>query len=192
MKFMEERILKDGQVCPGEILKVDSFLNHQLDLPFLDEIGKTFYERYKDAGITKIVTVETSGIAIACMTALRFGVPVVFAKKSRKRDPSDDLYVSTAHSYTHKRNFNITLSREYLTAKDKVLLVDDFMARGEAMRALISICHTAGAEIAGIGIAIEKGFQGGGDALRSQGYEVTSCAVIDRMDDRSVVFRPGT
>ncbi len=192
MKFMEERILKDGQVRPGEILKVDSFLNHQLDLAFLGEIGKVFYEHYRDAGITKIVTIETSGIPIACMAALCFGVPVVFGKKSRKVNPEDDVYVSTCHSYTHKRNFNITLSKEFLTSRDRVLLVDDFMARGEAMKALISICHTAGAQVAGIGIAIEKGFQGGGDDLRSRGYDIVSCAVIDRMDDQSLVFRPGT
>lgn len=192
MKFMEDRILKDGQVRPGEILKVDSFLNHQLDVAFLQEIGKAFYERYKDAGITKIITVEASGIAIACITAQYFGVPVVFAKKAKSKNLDGDLFVSTAHSYTYARNFNITLSRKFLTSKDRVLLIDDFMARGEAMKALISICHTAGASIAGIGIAIEKGFQGGGDALRDQGYDLTSCAVIDRMDEKTLVFRPGT
>jgi len=192
MKFMEDRILKDGQVRPGEILKVDSFLNHQLDVAFLKEIGQAFYDRYKDAGITKIVTVEASGIAIASITALFFNVPVVFAKKAKSKNLDGDLYVSTAHSYTYQRNFNITLSRKFLTSADRVLLIDDFMARGEAMKALISICHTAGAEIAGIGIAIEKGFQGGGDALRAQGYDLTSCAVIDRMDEKALVFRPGT
>ena len=192
MKFMEDRILKDGQVRPSEILKVDSFLNHQLDVAFLKEIGQAFYDRYKDAGITKIVTVEASGIAIASITALFFNVPVVFAKKAKSKNLDGDLYVSTAHSYTYQRNFNITLSRKFLTSADRVLLIDDFMARGEAMKALISICHTAGAEIAGIGIAIEKGFQGGGDALRAQGYDLTSCAVIDRMDEKALVFRPGT
>ena len=192
MKFLEDRILKDGQVRPGEILKVDSFLNHQLDVQLLQEIGKAFYDHYKDAGITKIITVEASGIAIACMAGLYFRVPVVFAKKAKSKNLDGDIYVSTVHSYTYKRNFNITLAKKYLTDKDTVLLVDDFLARGVAMKALISICHTAGARIGGIGIAIEKGFQGGGDSLRSQGYDLLSLAVIDNMDDNSITFRPGT
>ncbi len=192
MKFLEDRILKDGQVRPGEILKVDSFLNHQLDVELLQEIGRAFYEYYKDKGITKIITVEASGIAIACMAGLFFKVPVVFAKKAKSKNLDGDLYVSTAHSYTYGRNFNITLAKKFLSEKDTVLLIDDFMARGEAMKALISICHTSGAKIAGVGIAIEKGFQGGGDALRQQGYDLLSLAVIDKMDENSLVFRPGT
>ena len=187
MNFLEERIKRDGQVRAGNILKVDSFLNHQLDTELLDKIGQAFYEKYKDRGITRILTVEASGIAIACATAHYFKVPVVFAKKAKSRNLDGDLYTSTVHSYTYGRDYNVTLSKKFLNADDKVLLVDDFLAVGKAMHGLIDICSQAGCEIAGIGIAIEKGFQEGGHVLRDAGYDVTSIAVIRAMDEENGV-----
>ncbi len=190
MKLLEERILKDGQVRPGEILKVDSFLNHQLDVDLLQEIGKAFYERYKDAGITRILTVEASGIAIACPTANFFHVPVVFAKKAKSKNLDGELYTSTVHSYTYGKDYTVTLSKKFLGPNDKVLLVDDFLAVGKAMNGLLDICAQAGAEVAGIGIAIEKGFQPGGKELREKGYDVCSLAIVESMDDEgNITFR---
>lgn len=189
MKFMEERILRDGQVRPGNILKVDNFLNHQLDVALLNEVGKAFYDRYKDKGITKILTVEASGIAIACMTANYFNKPVVFAKKSKSRNLDGDLYTSVVHSYTYGIDNTVTLAKKFLGPDDKVLIVDDFLANGKAVNGLLDICAQAGAEVAGIGIAIEKGFQGGGDDLRARGYDVLSLAIVDEMSDDSIVFR---
>lgn len=190
MNFLEERILRDGQVRPGEILKVDSFLNHQLDVSLLDEVGRTFYEKYRDSGITRILTIEASGIAIAMMTGRYFGVPVVFAKKAKSKNLDGELYTSKVHSYTYGKDYDITLSKKFLGSTDRVLLVDDFLAAGKAMNGLIDICHQAGAEIGGIGIAIEKGFQPGGERLRSEGYDVTSIAIVDSMsDDGSITFR---
>ena len=181
MKFLEERILKDGQVREGNILKVDSFLNHQLDIALLDRIGETFYELFADCGITRVLTVEASGIAIAAMTARHFKVPAVFAKKVGSKNLDGDLYRSVVHSYTYGRDYDITLSKKFLTAADTVLIVDDFLAVGKATRGLLDICSQAEAKVAGIGIAIEKGFQGGGDELRAQGYDVRSLAVIESM-----------
>lgn len=189
MKFMEDRILKDGQVRPGNILKVDSFLNHQLDITLLNEVGKAFYERFKDKGVTKILTVEASGIAIACMTANYFGTPVVFAKKSKSRNLDGDLYTSVVHSFTYGIDNTVTLSKKFLGADDKVLIVDDFLANGKAVNGLLDICRQAGAEVVGIGIAIEKGFQRGGDDLRERGYDLLSLAVVDEMSDTGIVFR---
>ncbi|WP_051234217.1 xanthine phosphoribosyltransferase [Butyrivibrio sp. NC3005] len=189
LNFLEERIEQDGQVRAGNILKVDSFLNHQLDVVLLDQIGKTFYEKYKNQNITRVLTVEASGIAIACMTAQYFGVPVVFAKKAKSKNLDGDLYVSTVHSFTYDRDYEVTLSKKFLSNKDKVLLVDDFLAVGKAMNGLLDICNQAGATVAGIGIAIEKGFQGGGDKLRSEGKSVTSIAIIDEMTEDGIKFR---
>ena len=189
MKFMEDRILKDGQVRPGNILKVDSFLNHQLDITLLNEVGKAFYERFKDKGVTKILTVEASGIAIACMTANYFGTPVVFAKKSKSRNLDGDLYTSVVHSFTYGIDNTVTLSKKFLGADDKVLIVDDFLANGKAVNGLLDICRQAGAEVVGIGIGIEKGFQRGGDDLRERGYDLLSLAVVDEMSDTGIVFR---
>ena len=189
MKFMEDRILKDGQVRPGNILKVDSFLNHQLDITLLNEVGKAFYERFKDKSVTKILTVEASGIAIACMTANYFGTPVVFAKKSKSRNLDGDLYTSVVHSFTYGIDNTVTLSKKFLGADDKVLIVDDFLANGKAVNGLLDICRQAGAEVVGIGIAIEKGFQRGGDDLRERGYDLLSLAVVDEMSDTGIVFR---
>lgn len=190
MKFLEDRIRREGQIRPGNILKVDCFLNHQLDVTLLDEIGRAFYEKYKDRGITRILTIEASGIAIACMTARYFNVPVVFAKKAKSKNLDGDVYTSVVHSFTYGRDYDITLAKKFLGSQDTVLLVDDFLAVGKAMNGMLDICRQAGAHVAGIGIAIEKGFQSGGAALRQAGYDLTSLAIVDSMgDDGSIVFR---
>lgn len=183
MRLLEERIKEDGQVRPGNILKVDSFLNHQLDVSLLEQLGKEFFERFKDKGITRILTIEASGIALACLAAQYFKVPVVFAKKAKSKNLDGELYTSTVHSFTYGKDFTVTLSKKFLTKDDTVLLIDDFLAVGKAMRGLIDICGQAEANIAGIGIAIEKGFQSGGKELREMGFDVYSLAIIDEMDD---------
>ena len=183
MKLLEERIRKDGQVRPGNILKVDSFLNHQLDVELLEQLGKAFYEEFKDKGITRILTIEASGIALACLAAQYFKVPVVFAKKAKSKNLDGELYSSTVHSFTYGKDFTVTLAKKFLSKEDTVLLIDDFLAVGKAMRGLIDICNQAEANIAGIGIAIEKGFQSGGRELREAGYEVYSLAIVDEMTD---------
>ena len=183
MNFLEERILKDGQVREGDILKVDSFLNHQLDIALLEQIGDAFYEHFKDRKITRVLTVESSGIAIAYPVARRFGVPAVFAKKSRSMNLDGDLYTSIVHSYTYNVDNVVTLSRQYVHPGDRVLIVDDFMANGKAVQGLMDICGQAGAEVAGIGIAIEKGFQNGGRLLREAGLDLYSLAIVDSMSD---------
>ena len=191
MELLEQRIREQGQVRPGNILKVDCFLNHQLDVELLDEIGKEFYRLYKDEGINKILTIEASGIAIACMTARYFHVPVVFAKKAKSKNLDGEVFTSVVHSYTYGRDYDITLARKFLGPQDKVLIVDDFLAVGKAMNGLLDICKQAGAQVGGIGIAIEKGFQPGGAALRAAGYRVTSLAIVDGMgNDGSLEFRP--
>lgn len=187
MKLLEERIKEDGQVRPGNILKVDSFLNHQLDVALLEQLGKEFYEKFKDKNITRILTIEASGIALACLTAQCFNVPVVFAKKAKSKNLDGELYTSTVHSYTYGKDFTVTLSKKFLSKDDTVLLIDDFLAVGKAMRGLIDICNQAEAEIAGIGIAIEKGFQSGGKELREAGYDVYSLAIIDEMSDDGMI-----
>ena len=183
MKLLEERIRKDGQVRPGNILKVDSFLNHQLDVELLEQLSKAFYEEFKDKGITRILTIEASGIALACLAAQYFKVPVVFAKKAKSKNLDGELYTSTVHSFTYGKDFTVTLAKKFLSKEDTVLLIDDFLAVGKAMRGLIDICNQAEANIAGIGIAIEKGFQSGGRELREAGYEVYSLAIVDEMTD---------
>ena len=183
MRLLEERIKEDGQVRPGNILKVDSFLNHQLDVSLLEQLGKEFFERFKDKSITRILTIEASGIALACLAAQYFKVPVVFAKKAKSKNLDGELYTSTVHSFTYGKDFTVTLSKKFLTKDDTVLLIDDFLAVGKAMRGLIDICGQAEANIAGIGIAIEKGFQSGGKELREMGFDVYSLAIIDEMDD---------
>lgn len=190
MNFLEERILKDGQVREGDILKVDSFLNHQLDIALLEQIGDAFYEHFKDRKITRVLTVESSGIAIAYPVARRFGVPAVFAKKSRSMNLDGDLYTSIVHSYTYNVDNVVTLSRQYVHEGDRVLIVDDFMANGKAVQGLMDICGQAGAEVAGIGIAIEKGFQNGGRLLREAGHDLYSLAIVDSMSgDGTISFR---
>ena len=189
MRFMEERILKDGQVRPGDILKVDSFLNHQLDVAFLAEAGKAFYEHFGGNGINKILTVEASGIALSCMSAQYFQIPVLFAKKAKSRNLDNDLYTAVARSYTYGIDNTLIVSKRFLTSDDHVLIMDDFLANGNAVSGLLEQCAQAGASVAGIAIAIEKGYQGGGDALRSKGYDVFSLAIIDEMNESGIRFR---
>lgn len=188
MKLLEDRILKDGKIGAGNVLKVDSFLNHQIDAPFIFELGKEFYRLYKDEGITKILTIEASGIGIACLTAIHFGVPVVFAKKTETNNISGDVYTSEVYSYTHERTYNIRLSKEFLNADDRVLIIDDFLAKGSALLALLKLVESAGASVAGAGIVIEKAYQSGGDIVRSRGIRVESLARIASMDDGKVKF----
>ncbi|MBQ7653893.1 MAG: xanthine phosphoribosyltransferase [Clostridia bacterium] len=183
MRLLEERILKDGKVYPGSVLKVDGFLNHQIDVGLLREIAKEFFNLYKDEGITKVLTIEASGIAIACMTAEEFGVPVLFAKKSKTNNISNDVYSSVVESYTHGTLNNIIVSKEYLHSDDKVLIVDDFLAQGNALKGLIELVKLAGAEVVGAGIVIEKAFQPGGDEIRATGVRVESLARVKSMTD---------
>ena len=190
MELLKNKILTEGRVFPGQILKVDGFLNHQIDVALMDRIGEEFYAAYRDRGITRILTIESSGIAIACSVARSFGVPVLFAKKSRSLNLGNDLYTVTVTSYTYKKDYQVTISRKYLSAEDHVLIVDDFLATGNAMLGLIQLCRDAGATVEGVGICIEKGFQDGGKLLRDQGISVTSLAIIDEMtDDGKIIFR---
>ena len=189
MKLLEQRILEEGQVRAGNVLKVDCFLNHQLDVALLDEIGGEFYRIFQNDGINKILTIEASGIAIACMTEKHFHVPVVFAKKAKSRNLDGDVFTSTVHSYTYDRDYDITLSKKFLGPQDKVLIVDDFLANGKAMWGLLDVCGQAGCTVGGIGICIEKGFQTGGAELRQAGYKLASLAIIDQMSDTGLTFR---
>lgn len=189
MKLLEERIIQEGQVRPGNVLKVDCFLNHQLDVDLLDKVGEEFYRIFKDDGINKILTIEASGIAIACMTSRHFNVPVVFAKKAKSKNIDVEVYTSTVHSYTYGRDYDITLSKKFLSPSDKVLILDDFLANGKAMKGLLDVCAQAGATVGGIGICIEKGFQPGGAELRAAGYKLASLAIVDTMTDDQLTFR---
>lgn len=183
MKLLEERIARDGRVIGSEILKVDSFLNHQIDVELLDEIGKELYRLFGNEEITKVITIEASGIAIGCAAARYFKVPCVFAKKARSLNIGRDTYTARVHSFTYDNDYDITMSQSYLSSDDKVLIVDDFLANGAALRGLISICEQAGASIGGIGICIEKGFQPGGEEIRAMGYPLQSLAVIESMSE---------
>ncbi len=190
MNILEEKIVNEGRVYAGNVLKVDSFLNHQLDVELLDELANNFYEKYKNKGITKILTIEASGIAVACSCARLFKIPVLFAKKAKSLNIGNEVYVSRVSSYTYGTDYDITISTRYLGREDKVLIVDDFLALGNATKGLVDLCNQAGAKIEGICICIEKGFQAGGDDLRKMGYEVTSLAIIDDMaDDGTITFR---
>ena len=191
MNFLEERILKDGIVKEGNILKVDSFLNHQMDVELIDEIGKEFYRRFSHKKITKILTIEASGIAIAYAAARQFGVPMVFAKKAKSINIDGDMYTTEVESFTHKNKNQVIVSKRFLNADDRVLIVDDFLANGCALQGLISITEAAGATVEGIGIAIEKGFQYGGRSIRNLGYQLESLAIVESMDaeNKTVVFR---
>lgn len=191
MKLLEERILKDGQVRPGNVLKVDCFLNHQLDVELLDDIGAEFKRIFGEDGVNKILTIEASGIAIACMTARHFDVPVVFAKKAKSKNIDGDVFTSKVQSFTYGKEYEITLAKKFLGPEDRVLILDDFLANGKAMRGLLDVCKQAGATVAGIGVCIEKGFQNGGAELRSEGYKLASLAIVDHMDDDgSLTFSP--
>ena len=191
MNFLEKRILKDGVVKEGNVLKVDSFLNHQMDVSLLDEIGKELYTRFKDAGVTKILTIEASGIAIAYACAQHFGVPFVFAKKSKSVNIDGDVYSAEVESFTHKCTNRVIVSKKFIQPGERILIVDDFLANGCALQGLISIVESAGAQVCGIGIAIEKGFQNGGEKIRGLGYRLESLAIVESMDaeNKTVAFR---
>ena len=191
MNFLEERILKDGIIKEGNVLKVDSFLNHQMDVKLLDEIGEEFYRRFKDLKITKILTIEASGIAIAYAAARCFGVPMVFAKKSKSINIDGDMYTAEVESFTHKNKNTVIVSKKFLNSDDKLLIIDDFLANGCALQGLISIAESAGATVEGIGIVIEKGFQFGGRSIRNLGYRLESIAIVDSMDSekQTINFR---
>lgn len=185
MNFLEERIIKDGIIKPGNVLKVDMFLNHQIDINLLDQMGQEFFNRFKNKKITKILTIEASGIGIACMTARYFNVPVVFAKKTQTVVQDDDKYVADVASYTHKVTNHVFVSKKYIKNNDQVLIIDDFMAHGQAALGLIDIVKQGGGNVVGIGIAIEKGFQNGGKELRDAGYQLESLAIVESMDDQT-------
>lgn len=189
MELLKERIRKDGQVRAGNILKVDCFLNHQVDVSLLDEIGAEFRRLFADEEVTKILTIEASGIAVACMTAMHFRVPVVFAKKAKSKNLDGDVYTAKVHSFTYGKDYDITVAKKFLSPEDNVLIVDDFLANGKAMQGLLDVCRQAGCTVAGIGICIEKAFQEGGELLRKEGYHVESLAMIDHMDEISIDFR---
>ena len=185
MKILQERILRDGVVKPGDVLKVDSFLNHQLDIELLEQIGQEFHRRFADKPVTKVLTIESSGIAIAYPVAKAFGVSLVFAKKRQSVNLDGDLYVAEIESFTHKVTDTVIVSKKFLAAGDHVLIIDDFLANGCALQGLISIVESADATVEGLGIVIEKGFQEGGDRMRNLGYHLESLAIIDAMDDKT-------
>ena len=189
MQLLKERILKDGVVKPGNVLKVDSFLNHQMDIDLINEIGKEFRRRFPSDKITKILTIEASGIGIACIVAQYFGVPVVFAKKTQSINIDGEVYHTKVESFTHKRTYDVILSKKFLNEDDHVLIIDDFLANGCAMLGLIDLVKGSGATIEGAGVVIEKGMQNGGDLIRSQGVHLESLAIIDSMTDTSLTFR---
>lgn len=194
MNFLEERIVKDGVVKPGNVLKVDSFLNHQMDIALLEEIGREFHRRFQDKPVTKVLTIEVSGIGIAAFVAKEFGVPMVFAKKSKSINIDGEMYVAEVESFTHKNKNQVIVSKKFLGAGDHVLIIDDFLANGCALQGMISIVESAGATVEGCGIVIEKGFQIGGRVIRNLGYQVESLAIIDGMDAEqgTITFREQT
>lgn len=185
MQLLKERIRRDGKIKTGNVLKVDSFLNHQMDIALFQELGKEFKRRFADAEINKILTIEASGIGIACVVAQSFGVPVVFAKKTKTKNIAGDVYTSQVESFTHGRVYDIIVSKEFLGTGDKVLLIDDFLANGKALEGLAKLVDDSGAELVGAGIVIEKGFQVGGEILRSRGIRLESLAIVERMDEET-------
>lgn len=191
MNFLEERIVKDGKVKPGNVLKVDSFLNHQMDISLMEEIGREFHRRFENKTVTKVLTIEASGIGIACFVAKEFGVPMVFAKKSHSINIDSEVYVAEVESFTHKNKNNVIVSKQFLNSDDHILIIDDFLANGCALQGLIAIAKSAGASVEGIGIVIEKGFQIGGQVIRNLGVQLESLAIIDAMDAETgtVTFR---
>lgn len=190
MKLLEQRIAKDCKVLPGNVLKVDMFLNHQIDIELINEIGKEFKRLFSDCDITKILTIEASGIGIACICAQYFSVPVLFAKKGVHKNIGNSFYTSTVYSYTKEKSYEIAVSKDYLSSDDRILIIDDFLANGQAVLGLKSIIEQAGASLEGVGVVIEKGFQSGGGLLREKGIRVESLAIIDQMQDKeNLVFR---
>lgn len=189
MKLLEDRIVKDGKVIGTDILKVDMFLNHSIDPVLADEMAKEFYNLFKDCGITKILTVEASGIAIAILAARYFNVPMVFAKKGAHRNVGNDIHIAKCHSYTRGTEYQLSVSKSYLNSDDKILIIDDFLADGNACNAMMELIALAGAELKGIGICIEKGFQLGGKLLREQGIMLRSLAIVDEMSENGISFR---
>lgn len=182
MNFLEERIVKDGIVKEGNVLKVDSFLNHQMDISLFNQMGAEFKKRFEGKNINKILTIEASGIGIACVAAMHFNVPVVFAKKAKSINIDGDMYIAEVESFTHKCKNQVIVSKKFLSENDHVLIIDDFLANGCALQGLISIINQAGGTVEGIGIAIEKGFQNGGKIIRNLGYQLESLAIVDSMD----------
>ena len=189
MLYLEERIRKDGQVRAGNILKVDSFLNHQMDPEVYREMGKEFYRLFGGEGVTKILTIEASGIGIACVAAQFFGCPAIFAKKSRTKNIDGQVLTSQVESYTHGGSYTVMVAKRFLGPGDRVLILDDFLARGSALRGLIQIVEQSGASLAGCGVALEKGFQEGGAQLRRQGIRVESLAIVEEMGEDGITFR---
>ena len=191
LNFLEERIVKEGIVKEGDVLKVDSFLNHQMDIRLFDQIGEEFKKRFEGTPINKILTIEASGIGIACVAARQFDVPVIFAKKSKSINIEGEVYVAEVESFTHKCKNQVIVSKKFLNPDDNVLIIDDFLANGCALQGLISIVTSAGANVAGIGIVIEKGFQTGGQIIRNLGYHLESLAIVDEMDAATgnIIFR---
>ena len=191
MQLLKDRIRKDGKIKEGNVLKVDSFLNHQMDVKLFQEIGKEFKRRFADEEITKILTIEASGIGIACVAAEVFNVPVVFAKKTQTKNIAGDVYTTKVESFTHGRVYDIIVSKEFLGKGDKVLLIDDFLANGKALEGLAQLVQDSGAELVGAGVVIEKGFQRGGDAIRAKGIHLESLAIVESMNDKTgeIVFR---
>ena len=191
MNFLEERIAKDGVVKPGNVLKVDSFLNHQMDISLMEEMGREFKRRFADKHVTKVMTIEASGIGIAAFVAKEFGVPMVFAKKSKSINIDGEMYVAEVESFTHKNRNQVIVSKKFLNEDDHIIIIDDFLANGCALQGLISIAKDAGATVEGLGIAIEKGFQVGGSIIRNLGYQLESLAIVDAMDAETgtITFR---
>lgn len=188
MHLLKEKILAEGKVVGNDIVKVDSFLNHQIDINFLNVIGREFHQRFKEEAVTKILTVEASGIAVACIAAQYFNVPVVFAKKGQARNLDQQTYTSQVYSFTRSTTYNIMVAKSYLSTEDRVLIIDDFLANGRAVMGLIDITKQAGANLAGVGIVIEKGFQEGGTLLRQAGVNLQSLAKIESMAAGKIIF----
>ena len=188
MQLLEDRIRKDGKVIGTDMLKVDMFLNHQIDVGLIDEIAKEFFKLFKDCGVTRILTVEASGIAIAVLTAKYFNVPLVFAKKASHKNVGSDLYTAECYSFTHGKSYTMSVSKKYLPKGEKILIIDDFLADGNAVKALMKLVNDSGSETVGVGIAIEKGFQHGGKALRESGVNLQSLAIVESMNENSITF----
>ena len=189
MNFLEERIMKDGIVKPGNVLKVDSFINHQMDIDLFNEMGREWKKRFEGKEINKVLTIEASGIGIACIVAQHFGVPVVFAKKAKSINLEGEMYTAEVESFTHKNKNQVIVAKKFLSEEDHVLIIDDFLANGCALQGLISIVQSAGATVEGIGIAIEKGFQVGGQIIRNLGFQLESLAIVEGMDPETGVIK---